>query len=200
MHSPEVYRQVARLHAGNIDQGFLSSLGLPFLTLLYEAIDSNDSSVLLLAKLDGNVIGFVAGAEGMGSIYRQLLRRWPRLTWALLPALLSPRKVWKMVEILLLDKKSQPLSILPHAELLSIAVEASHRSQGHAADLYVELVLHFRERKLDGFKIVVGESLAAAHKFYQRMGATPVGRVEVHQGQTSVMYVHHLATDAESGT
>jgi ribosomal protein S18 acetylase RimI-like enzyme len=199
MHSPEVYRQVARLHASNIDQGFLSSLGLPFLTLLYESIDANDSSVLLLAQDGGKVVGFVAGAEGMGSIYRQLLRRWPRLAWALLPALLSPRKIWKMFEILFVGQKAVPLPNLPRAELLSIAVEPSHRSRGHAAELYAGLVQHFRERKLEGFKIIVGESLVAAHRFYQKMGARPVGRIEIHQGQTSVMYVHHLAASSESG-
>jgi ribosomal protein S18 acetylase RimI-like enzyme len=198
--NPEGSIVIARLHASNIDQGSLSSLGLPFLTLPYESIDANESSVLLLARHEGTVVGFVTGAEGMGSIYRELLRRWPRLTLALLPALLSPRKIWKMFEVLFLGQKEHPLPNLPHAELLSIAVDPSHRSQGHAAALYAELVQHFRERRVDGFRIVVGDSLAAAHKFYQRMGATPVGRIEVHKGQASVMYLHRLAADIKASS
>jgi ribosomal protein S18 acetylase RimI-like enzyme len=193
MHSPEVYQQVARLHADNIDQGFLSSLGVPFLTLLYESIDANPSSVLLLARHEGKVVGFVTGAEGMRSIYRELLRRWPRLTMALLPALLSLRKIRKIAELVFMGKKTQPLTNLSQAELLSIAVDPGQRGQGHAAALYAELVQHFQERRVDGFRIVVGDSLAAAHRFYQRMGATPVGRIEVHKGQSSVVYSHPLA-------
>lgn len=39
-----VYRQVAQLHAENSNQGFLSSLGPRFLTLLlYQAIDESSS-------------------------------------------------------------------------------------------------------------------------------------------------------------
>jgi ribosomal protein S18 acetylase RimI-like enzyme len=200
MHSPEVYQQVARLHADNIDQGFLSSLGVSFLALLYEAIDANASSVLLLARHEGKVVGFVTGAEGMGSIYRELLRRWPRLALALLPALLSPRKVWKIAEIVFMGRKAQPLPNLPQAELLSIAVDPGQRGLGYAAALYAGLVQHFRERHVDGFRIVVGDSLAPAHRFYQRMGATPVGRIEVHKGQSSVMYSHELATVTEAST
>lgn len=193
MHERDIYRQVAQLHASNIDQGFLSSLGTPFLALLYEAIDADNSSVLLIARHERRVVGFVTGAEGMGPIYRQLLRRWARLTRALLPVLVSPRKLRKISEILLMGKKTQPLSELPHAELLSIAVDPALRGQGHAQMLYQGLVDHFQRRGVDRFRIVVGEPLAAAHQFYTKMGAQPLGRIEVHQGEASVLYVHRLA-------
>lgn len=197
MHSSDVHRQVAQLHASNIDQGFLSSLGTPFLTLLYQAIDANESSVLLVAQHEGRVVGFVTGAEGMGSIYRQLLRQWPRLFFALLPAMTSPRKLWKMTEVLLMGKKAAPVQDLPHAELLSIAVDPAHRQQGHAQRLYTDLVRHFQQRGVDRFRIVVGEPLEAAHRFYRGMGAEPIGHIEVHQGQTSVIYVHRLLPDVD---
>lgn len=194
MHSRDVYRQVAQLHAGNIDQGFLSSLGISFLSLLYEAIDANESSVLLIARQEGRVVGFVTGAEGMGSIYRQLLRRWPSLFMALLPAMVSPRKLSKIAEILWMGKKEKPVLGLPHAELLSIAVEPGQRGQGCAQSLYRELVDHFRERGVFAFRIVVGEQLKTAHQFYKKMGAEPVGCIEVHQGQGSIMYVYRSVT------
>lgn len=198
MHTSDVHRQVAQLHARNIDQGFLSSLGTPFLTLLYQAIDTNESSVLLTAQHEGRVVGFVTGTEGMSSIYRQLLRQWPQLFVALLPAMASPRKLWKMIEILLMGKKAAPLPDLPHAELLSIAVDQAHRQQGHAQQLYRDLMKHFQRRAVDRFRIVVGEPLEAAHRFYKGMGAEPVGHIEVHQGQSSVVYVHRLLPDAEA--
>lgn len=196
MHNREIYQQVARLHASCIDQGFLSSLGTPFLTLLYESIDANDSSVLLIAREGSQVVGFVSGAQGMGSIYRQLLRRWPRLLVAMLPALASPRKLWKIAEILLMSRKAQPLPDLPHAELLSIAVHPAYRSQGHAPNLYQALVSHFRQKGVGRFRIVVGDGLATAHRFYKKMGARPAGSIEVHQGQASVIYVHTVDNTA----
>ena len=191
MYCKDVYRQVAQLHASSIDQGFLSSLGPSFLSLLYEAIDANESSVLLIATQNGRVVGFVTGAEEMASIYRQLLRRWPRLFMALLPAMVSPRKLSKIAEIVLMGSKAKPELDLPNAELLSIAVEQSQRGRGYAHSLFQDLVGHFRQRSMFAFRIVVGEQLTIAHRFYKRMGAEPVGRVEVHQGQGSIIYIYH---------
>jgi ribosomal protein S18 acetylase RimI-like enzyme len=190
MHNRDIYSQIAQLHAANIDQGFLSTLGTPFLALLYEAIDANESSVLLLAQSEGRIVGFVTGTEGMGPIYRQLLSRLPRLLWALAPSLLSPKKVLKIAEIFLVGKKTQVVLDVPHAELLSIAVDPSQRGQGHAQKLYQDLVQHFLQRGVNRFRIVVGDALGPAHRFYAKMGAEAVGRIEVHQGQASVMYVH----------
>lgn len=190
----EVYRRVAELHAASIDQGFLSSLGTPFLALLYEAIDADASSVLLVAREQGEVVGFVAGAHGMRPVYRQLLRRLPRLVAALLPAMLSPRKLVRIAEIVFVGKKAQAIAGLPDAELLSIAVDPRYRGRGHAERLYQQLALHFAARGLASFRIVVGDALAGAHRFYARQGARPVGQLEVHQGQGSVMYVHDEGT------
>lgn len=190
MYSREIYRQVAQLHAANIDKGFLCSLGTSFLALLYEAIDRSEGGVLLVALRDDQVVGFVAGTQGMRAIYGQLLRRWPSLMIALLPAFASPRKLWKIGEIVRMRKKQQRLSNLPQAELLSIAVDPAQRRSGHAQILYQGLVNHFRERKVGRFRIVVGAPLAAAHRFYLKMGAQTAGRIVVHRGQESVMYVH----------
>ena len=195
MYERDVYWQVAKLHEENINKGFLSSLGTSFLALLYEAIDANESSFLLIAKNQGRVVGFVSGTEGMRSIYRQLLNRWPRLFMALFPVLVSPEKWLKIAEILVVGKKTVPMSDLPTAELLSIAVDPSQRGQGHAQALYRELANNFRQRGFAGFRIVVGEKLATAHRFYRAMGAQPVGTIEVHRGQMSIVYVHRPPTE-----
>jgi ribosomal protein S18 acetylase RimI-like enzyme len=192
MHSRDIYRQVAQLHADNISQGFLSSLGKPFLALLYESIDADGDSVLLLAETEGCVVGFVSGTIGMGSIYRQLARRWWRLTIVLFPALLSPSKVWKIAEIMLFGRKESVGDEVPNAELLSIAVDPAFRGQGHARKLYRGLIQNFKNREGDGFRIIVGESLSAAHKFYVSMGACLISETEVHKGQKSLVYAQKL--------
>jgi hypothetical protein len=91
-----VYRQVARLHAENINQGFLSSLGPRFLALLYQAVDEIPSGALIVARENDQVVGFVSGTVGMGSVYRQLLRQGQRLMVALTPSLLKPNRLWRI--------------------------------------------------------------------------------------------------------
>ena len=44
-----------------------------FLTLLYRSIDNDNDSVFLVEEVDGEIVGFVTGASGLGRIYRALL-------------------------------------------------------------------------------------------------------------------------------
>lgn len=190
--SHTVYSEVAVIHIQCINQGFLPTLGVNFLTLLYESIDADPNSALFFERIDGKVVGFVAGGRGMGSIYRQMLRRWPRLILTLLPAFLSPRKIKRIVEIIWFSRKQKPVPGCPRAELFSIAVLASARGTGVAQRLYQALAQRFAEDGEPAFCIVVGDALAPAHRFYQRMGAVPMAQISVHDGQGSTLYRHDL--------
>lgn len=192
MTPAERYRQVAVLHATNIDQGFLATLGVPFLALMYRALDEAEESVLLTEEQGGRVLGFVSGGLGMGAIYRRMLRHPFRLALALLPSMVRPRRVIRILEILRYGG-SAGAADLPHAELLSIAVDPVARGTGVSERLYRRLSEAFGRRGLASFKIVVGESLAPAHRYYRRMGAVPVAHVEVHAGERSVVYLQVIA-------
>jgi ribosomal protein S18 acetylase RimI-like enzyme len=187
------YRAVARLHAVAIDQGFLPTLGERFLALLYQAMAADPNSVLLVERgASGEVIGFVSGGRGMGSIYRQMLRRWPQLVVALLPAVLNPRKVKRIIEIGWFSRQQKPVPGCPQAELFSIAVADSARRTGAAQRLYEGLVAHFARQGEAAFCIVVGDALAPAHRFYRKMGAVPLAHISVHAGQGSTVYRHDV--------
>jgi ribosomal protein S18 acetylase RimI-like enzyme len=192
MDKANLYRSVAELHIANINQGFISTLGIDFVTLMYRAIDECDDSVLLVARVNEQVVGFVTGSHGMGPIYRNMLRHWPRLLWALLPSLISPRRVMRIIEILRYSSGTSGSAEPPMAELLSIAVDPASRGQHHAEILYKQLCQHFTGCGVPSFKIVVGEALAPAHKFYRRMGAQPTTEVKVHKGSASTIYVQKL--------
>lgn len=190
------YRQVARLHMEGINQGFLPQLGLGFMLLLYEALDHCEQSVLIVEQQGGKLIGFVSGAAGMRPVYRQLMRRPFHLMVALAPSLLRPARLKRIYEIVRYSRASnhdtQP--DMPAFELLSIAVDPVARGTGCADSLYRQLEDYCRLQGFDGFKIVVGDALAPAHRFYQRMGAVSVGRIEVHEGEGSVVYVQEVGS------
>ena len=193
MHDLKTLRQVGKLHAENLDQGFLSTLGANFLFLMYQAMDECEGAVLLVERGEVGVSGFVSGAESMSLIYRQMLRRWPRFITSLLPSLLNPIKVWRILEILLHSRHEDKLGGLPSFELLSISVDPKYRGQGVSEQLYQGLIDHCRASEKPAFKITVGEALAPAHRFYRRMGAEVVGEVYVHGGQRSLIYVQAIS-------
>ena len=188
--------RVAQLHAANIDQGFLSTLGPRFLSLIYQAIDECPEACLLLAREGDQVVGFVAGTLNMGPVYRQLRRHWLALGLSLAPSLLIPRRLWRILEILRYSRggggEVTAVPTLPAAELLGIAVDPACRGRGIAEDLYAGLKLFFATRGLGEFKIIVGAPLAPAHRFYRRLGAVPVAEIEVHRGAASTVYVQKV--------
>jgi ribosomal protein S18 acetylase RimI-like enzyme len=187
------YRTVASLHCDNINQGFLATLGVPFLTLLYEAIDKDSESVLLVERVDRRVVGFVTGTRGLGPIYKQLLLKPLRLIYSLQSCILSPSKIYKILEILLISKGSNISADLPKQELLSIVVNPTYQGGGHAENLFKALCSHFREEGVSSFSIVVGVNLDRAHAFYTKMGSVPVKQIQVHKGADSVVYVKELS-------
>jgi len=187
------YRIVASLHCEHINQGFLATLGVPFLTLLYEAIDKDSESVLLVERLDHRVVGFVTGTHGLGRIYKQLLLKPLRLIYALKSCLLSPSKMYKIIEVLLISKDRSISSGFPRQELLSIVVKPAYQGRDHAENLFNALCSHFREEGASSFSIVVGSNLDRAHAFYKKMGSIPVKEIRVHKGVDSVVYVKNLS-------
>ena len=187
------YRTVASLHCDHINQGFLATLGVPFLTLLYEAIDKDSESVLLVERVDLKIIGFVTGTRGLARIYKQLLLKPFRLIYSLKSCLLSPSKMYKIIEVLLISKDSNISSDLPKQELLSIVVNRACQGRGHAENLFKALCSHFRAEGASSFRIVVGSNLDRAHAFYTKMGSIPVEETQVHKGADSVVYVKKLS-------
>lgn len=188
-----IYRRVAELHIECISQGFLTTLGPRFLALMYQAIDESTDSVLLVSRDGYDVVAFVAGtSRGMGPIYRGLLRHWPALLVALLPSLVSPGRLWRILDVVRYSGRVARSTDLPMAELLSIGVDREARGKGHAAGLYQGLCAYFREKQVKAFKIVVGVSLDSAHRFYWRMGAHPASQLEVHRGELSTAFLHTL--------
>ena len=189
MYNHVVYKKIAQLHSEHINQGFLTTLGASFLTLLYEAIDKDKSSVLITKEIDGDVVGFVSGASNLAPIYKKLLHRPLSLFISLTNSFFSLSKVSKIVEIFFIKKNNPILSKLPQHELLTIVVDPSYQGEGHAEDLFVSLCSHFKKINVKNFKIVVGADLARAHAFYLKMGCVPVGEIEVHKGKNSLVYI-----------
>ncbi len=193
MDSYGLYRQVAALHARNLDQGFLSTLGVDFLALMYQAIDEAADSVLLVEVEADEVVGYVSGGIGMSAIYRRMLGHPFRLARAMAPCIVQPRRLLRVLEILRYSRAGTLPSDLPSAELLSIAVSPAWRGRQVAERLYLRLIDHFDERGISEFKITVGERLLPAQRFYRRMGAVLAAEVQVHDGERSQVFLHRLS-------
>jgi ribosomal protein S18 acetylase RimI-like enzyme len=194
-----IYKKIAELHIEALDQSFLSTLGVAFLSLMYEAIDKSEKGTLILRKDGSEVIGFVAGAISVGGIYQEMFRYKRQLLASLLPAMFSLKKLIRIGENFLYARREDDVGSmnLPNAELLTIAVKSGFRGRRIADQLFSDLSRAFSDKGVTQFRIVVGESLAPAHCFYRRMGARALGEVFLHGKSRSMVYVYDCGSVEE---
>ncbi len=180
-------RAVARLHAGQISEGFLSSLGPSFLERLYRRMCHSEGSFVLVADEGGQAVGFVAGSVATRRLFSTfMLRDGP------LAALRAPGR--------LLASWPRALETLRHGrtatieradgELLAIAVHPRCRRSGMGARLVEALLEEMARRSALTVEVVVGADNEAAVALYRGAGFVPVRTFEHHPGTTSLLLEH----------
>jgi ribosomal protein S18 acetylase RimI-like enzyme len=184
--SPDDAHRCAALHAEQIAQGFLASLGPGFLECLYRRIVAWPGGFVLVARTEREgVLGFVAGTSSTKSLYLQfLLHDAVRAAIAarrqLLPRVGDALETWRYSMV-----GPPQRAVLPPAELVSMAVDPAYRGQGIGGRLVQACLAEFEARGITAAKVTVGSANRSALGLYQAAGFRPVGHVEVHRGQRS---------------
>ena len=180
--------QVAALHIQCISTGFISSMGIDFVTSLYDAIVKSKSSLGVVAVKNEKVIGFVAFTTNLNKLYKSIIRR-KGLKFALLLAgnVLSLRRIKKIFETLSYPARIKKMN-LPPAELLSIAVAPEERRKGLAGQLIEKGLRLYRKTGVDKVKVLIGADNKAGNKLYLKSGFELIGQI-VNHGVLSNIYV-----------
>ena len=179
----------ARLHAAEVSDGFLSSLGPGFLTVLYRRVPRSPGCWLLLAELEGRPIGFLAGTVDTSALYRRVLAHdGPAALRAAGLGLL--RRLPRAVETLRYPQRTAAgAAPLPAAELLAMAVDPAARGQGAGRALVEAFQIRLTTSQTDAARVTVGSGNAAALALYRSCGFIDHARIEVHRGAPSEVLV-----------
>ncbi|MFC7528301.1 GNAT family N-acetyltransferase [Actinoplanes sp. GCM10030250] len=186
---------VAHLHATEVAEGFLTSLGEPVLRLLYRHLTTSRLGVLYLAEHvpSGRPLGYICGSPDTSALFREFARRrWAAVIPLLLPRLLNPMRAFRLLETLAYPGSADPA--LPAAEIINFVVVPSLRGRGVATKLYEHLMTWFSERGETAVKVVTGEQQQRAHGFYAKTGAVLHGQTSIHRGTQSRVYVQAISS------
>jgi ribosomal protein S18 acetylase RimI-like enzyme len=181
--------RLADLHIDRIREGFLSSLGVPFLRLLYRRIVGSPSSFALVAVDEEGVAGFVAVAIDVKALYKSfVLRDGARAGVVAAPRLArSARKVLETLRYPSADGGER----LPAAEILSVSVADRASRQGVGGQLVAAALGELQQRDVRSVKVVAGADNVAALRLYERSGFVRHSRIAVHAGTPSEVLVWH---------
>jgi ribosomal protein S18 acetylase RimI-like enzyme len=186
-HAPHV----AELHIQSIGTGFISSLGIDFVTALYETIAQSKSSFGFVAQEANKIVGFVAFTTDISKLYRLVvLRKGLRFVTLLAGKMLSLQRLKRTLETLFYPSRIKKMA-LPKAELLSIAVAKEHQGKGVGLALMERGLKECARRKIEKVKVLVGAQKERANKLYLKCGFELVGQVEYH-GVLSNVYAARM--------
>jgi len=177
--------RVAELHAARITEGFLTSLGTPFLRRLYRRVARSDGSFILVEQLDCDVVGFVAGVANLSALYRSFLIR----DGAVAAAMAAPKVVRAVPRVIETLKYPSATGDLPDAEILAVAVAPEHAGRGIGTALVRAATTEFLRRDITAAKVVTTADNTAALAMYEAAGYQRTAGLEVHTGRSSEVLV-----------
>ena len=175
----------AVLHAGQIHEGFLASLGPRFLGRLYRRVPQVPGSFLLVLEIEGRIVGFLAGSVDVGALYRQFLIRDGAFAvfgcaWRLVR---SPRRVFETLRHGTSEDQDEP-------ELLAVALDPGARGLGGGRVLVEGFLTEIARRGRSTAHVVVASRNHRAVALYRRTGFAVVERFELHRGSESLLMRH----------
>lgn len=178
---------VAALHQDLIDGGFLGVLGPRFLRRLYRRLVRWHGSFVVVATIDGCVVGMSGATTSVRRLYRAFAVR-DGVVAAAAAAPTVARSWRRVIETLRYGVVDHPG--LPEAELLSLAVAPAGRGRGLGAALAREVVDELTRRgAAGGVRVAVGADNLPAQRAYATAGFEPASTVEVHAGTAQQVLV-----------
>ncbi|RDK12127.1 GNAT family N-acetyltransferase [Cupriavidus lacunae] len=170
---PNDLNQVVDVHLAAFPGFFLTTLGRPFLTVMYRAFLSQPGSVFVVAEENGQLQGFAVGALKRGEGDRTLALKYLfRFLCALIPAVLrNPVRVTRRILGQMLSGRGQPEFPDHSAVLRSIGILPEEKGKGLANDLLCDFE---KQARAKGAEAVVLTTDAASNEraigFYKKNG------------------------------
>lgn len=183
--------QIAQIHFKEIKHGFLNQLGKRFLGYFYLAMIDSPNAFLIIAKENNSVIGFVSGCTNLKKFYKEFIRKYIfKSFFIFLKKMFNPNIFKKVLETIKYSQKKE--KDLPRSELLSIAVIRNFQGQDVARKLLEKFVSEMNKKDINEFKVIVGENLIQANKFYQKNGFEFHSKDAVHKDTPSNIYIYKI--------
>lgn len=185
--------EIANLHDLGLDQSFLRKLGVPFLTSMYRFFIKNELVFVFLEE--AKVKGFISASLSTNKVMRKFIISSPVGVLQIVIALFKkPALVKSIYETYSSSHKTtlNQFNNLPSVELLSIVVSNNAQQSGIGYQLLIALESELKRLGIKQYKVVAGEKLVGANRFYLKNGFEIVNQITIHGDDVSNVYVKTL--------
>ncbi|NCA77654.1 MAG: N-acetyltransferase [Alphaproteobacteria bacterium] len=191
--------KIAELHKQVLTSGFLSRLDTAILGKLYKLI-LKEGILLAAVTDDSSLAGFVSFSHDTKKLMRMFVKSSPDIYLRLfITYLRHPSFVLRSLETMLAPFKhgnnNKGIRNIPASELLSIVVNPAVQHTGTGTALLQKLEGELKKRKIYSYKVVAGEQLISANRFYQKNEFLLTDRIRIHGKTMSNVFVKSLSID-----
>ena len=185
---------IAYLHKSGIPTGFLSTLKIELLDILYKHIIKHD--VVFVATENNEVVGFVSCSLNTKHLYKKFfISNIFNILPFVIGKIFSIKFIKNILETFVAPFKnkitiSDSKNELP--ELLTIAVNSKTQAKGIGHLLLISLENELKNLNINKYKVIAGTNLISANKFYLKHGFELVCQIEIHKGYLSNLYLKRL--------
>lgn len=184
---------MAQLHNETLTDSFLARLGLDFLNKLYVFLIIKEKVWVYVEN--NEVKGFVSFSENSAGMMKRFLLNCPGcIALLILKIITHPdnfKRFWETFRAPFKSGKSKNANnsiFLPPGELLSISVKADCQSSGIGSLLLMTLEDYLFQNHILHYKVVAGDELEGANKFYLKNGFSLASQIRIHGEKLSNVY------------
>ncbi|MDA7659050.1 GNAT family N-acetyltransferase [Akkermansiaceae bacterium] len=190
-------RAISRIHQRALESSFLAKLGAGFLAQMYGYLI--DREIVFLVMAGDRPAGFVsASVNPSGMMKRFVLNRPLCLVRIGLAVLRRPVFLKGVLETVRAPSRPEGVGTDAEAEsgvmaeLLSIAIDREHHRKGFASKLLTAMEGELKSRGVDCYKVVAGDKLDGANRFYRNSGFRLAGQIAIHGNDISNIYTKEI--------
>lgn len=187
-------KSIAQLHIETLNNSFLAGLKEDFVNSLYKYLIRYEN--VWVYEENNELKGFVSFSKNsIGMMKRFVIKNPGCLFLLLIRTIVQPANLKRLIETFRAPYKSQQaddLIVLPSGELLSISVSPDCQATGIGSRLLTALEDDLKQNRISGYKVVAGEELVGANKFYLKNGFVLAKQIRIHDEKLSNVYVRKL--------
>jgi len=157
--------QAVNLHIQNLSyRSFITKFGAKFLEELYKDWIKGDNAILIIAKSNQNIEGFVLGIKNNKLLFNPVKSKMIKYLKLIFFTLLKkPQFIPKILETFFYKRKSQTDI---NSELLVIVTSTENRSKGLGTELVRKLNEEFKKSGINQYVVTVHAEMEKSNKFY----------------------------------
>lgn len=183
---------LSKLHMKAFPDFFLTQLGLPFLKTLYSGYMEDERAGILVAEINGKVVGFIAYSNEYSRFYKSLLKR-HLLRFAFCSILAAIRHPLFVKRLLGAFKKSDEVKKEEaYVELASICVDPKIEGKGIGSKLidYLKGIIDFSKYEYINLETDANNN-DAVNEFYLKNGFQLARSYVTAEGRKMNEYRYH---------